>query len=499
VQVETAGRTTRRAVSLAAPSLAAPPATAVADQQRPGGFARRYLTLFTGEVVSKACVFAAFAYLARVLGPQGFGLIELALSITLFFVMAVDGGLGSYGARIVNTNPEEAPRLLARITGIRMAAAGIAYVPVLLVSLFYGLPGAGMLAVYGLIVFFVPFFNQWMFQGIRAMHWVAAGTVLRNVTFAAVVFLTVRPGADLRLVAMAEVAGVAALAIFTTFLLYAVVRIRPDTQDLFSGASQILRQSWPLGASEVTWAALWYSPGIVLGAFSTTDQVAWLAGPLRIVLALHTFVWLYFFNLLPGLSRALATRVEDWSGLTARSLQSSMWPACFVALTGTFLAPFIVRSVYGAAYGAASLPLQIVVWMIPIAWFSGHFRYSLIAAGGQRWEFSALAATAVVTISLACILAPPFGAVGAAAALVAGGATNAVLAWYAVLKRVGPLSARGAADAILSAMLCGAIGFALANLINAPAGAAIALMIYTVIAAHRNVGLTRLAFVWLQR
>jgi hypothetical protein len=76
------------------PEVVRPAAWAAPPEHRTGGFSKRYATLFAGEVLSKLCVFAAFAYLARVLGPSGFGLIELALSITMFFVMAVDGGLG---------------------------------------------------------------------------------------------------------------------------------------------------------------------------------------------------------------------------------------------------------------------------------------------------------------------------------------------------------------------------------------------------------------------
>src|SRR5688572_30989152 len=120
------------------PSPASP---VVRAETRSGGFSKRYLTLFAGEVFSKLCVFAAFAYLARVLGPSGFGLIELALAITMFFVMTVDGGLGSYGARIVSAHPEDAPRLLAQITAVRSVAAVIASMPILLLSLFYGMPG----------------------------------------------------------------------------------------------------------------------------------------------------------------------------------------------------------------------------------------------------------------------------------------------------------------------------------------------------------------------
>ena len=74
-------------------------------------FVVRYLMLFGGEVGSKLCVLVAFAYLARALGPRDFGAIELALSTTIFFVLAAETGLGSYGARIVETNPERAGHL----------------------------------------------------------------------------------------------------------------------------------------------------------------------------------------------------------------------------------------------------------------------------------------------------------------------------------------------------------------------------------------------------
>ena len=476
-----------------------PASSVVRAETRSGGFSKRYLTLFAGEVFSKLCVFAAFAYLARVLGPSGFGLIELALAITMFFVMTVDGGLGSYGARTVSAHPEDAPRVLAQITAVRLVAAAIAYVPILLLSLFYGMPGAGMLAVYGLVVFAVPLFNQWLFQGFRAMHLVAAATALRNLVFAAVVFTFVRPGADLRVIAAAEVAGAAALGVFTTIAYRRFLHVRPDRHGLFRGAAAMLRQSWPLGASEVTWAALWYSPGIVLGVLSSSEQMAWLAGPLRIVLALHTFVWLYFFNLLPALTRALVRGDSEWRQLTSRSLKTSMWVACLVSLVGTLFAPVVVQTVYGAAYAQAALPLQIVIWMIPLAWFGGHFRYSLIAAGQQRWEFGALATAVLVTVSFAWLSAPTLGALGAAIGLVVGGAVNGVLAWLAVARRVGRFDAAPAAESLVSCLVCLGLGLAITAVAGVLVGATIATLCYLLIAARRDTEIIRLARVWLQR
>ena len=74
-------------------------------EARNQGFAARYLILFGGEAFSKVCVLLAFAYLARVLSPSSYGTVELALSVTMFFVLGVESGMGSYGARMVAAQP----------------------------------------------------------------------------------------------------------------------------------------------------------------------------------------------------------------------------------------------------------------------------------------------------------------------------------------------------------------------------------------------------------
>jgi hypothetical protein len=85
----------------------------IIDGLRRRSFVVRYLTLLGGETASKLCVMGTFAYLARVLGPHQFGMIELALSITVFFVL---GGLGPSALRQDHRGvPERAPALVPRV------------------------------------------------------------------------------------------------------------------------------------------------------------------------------------------------------------------------------------------------------------------------------------------------------------------------------------------------------------------------------------------------
>ncbi len=447
----------------------------------------RYLTLFGAEAVSKACVLVTFAYLARVLGPRDFGIIELALSITVFFVLGTETGLGTYGARIIEISPDRAPQLIPRVAALRAMLGAPAYVLIVALSTWYRAPGMGILAIYGLMILLTPFFTQWVFQGLRQMQWVATGSLLRYGVFAAMILLLVRPGSSTSLVAMAEVAGALALAVFNSALLRGVLRIRLDWRGAWRGAIALFRETWFLGASDLTWATMWYAPSIIVGWMdpARTERVAWLAASVRIVVALHTFVWLYFFNLVPNLASELKAGVDSWRALVNRSLSTSMWAACFVGLTGTLLAPLMMSLVYGQAYRQAVLPFQLAVWMIPVTCLSGHFRFSLIVHGRQDLEFRASALAGATTVLSAYAGARLYEAPGAAAGLLIGGIVNAFVAWLAMRTAIGSVRLSTAAPAVLACMASILIGIAGGWLGNPLAGAILACLVYAVVTARQ--------------
>jgi polysaccharide transporter, PST family len=463
-------------------------------------FAPRYLTLFGGEAFSKLCVLAAFAYLARVVGPREFGIIELALSITIFFVLSAENGLGSYGARLVARSRKATAQVVPQVMLLRLFLAVPCYLVMLLGSYWYGIAGPGIVAVYGLVVLVTPLFTQWVSQGLRQMHLVAMGSALRNFLFVTLVLLFVRPGSDTRLVAAAEVCGAMALGVFNTYVLFRVLKVRLEWRGALGGAVRLLRDTWYMGASDITWACLWYSPSVIVGAMglAAAEHVAWLAAAVRIVVALHSFVWLYFFNMLPNLSRELSIGLDEWRDLVRRSLSTSMWPAFLVALGGTLGAPLIVTILYGSAYEPAVRPLQIVVWMIPVTWFSGHFRFTLLAAGQQRLEFFAAAASAAVMVPLAVVLVYHQGSTGAAVALLVGSVMNAWLALVAVRRNVGRSPALSAiAPALSTCVGCLALGAAAGLVAGTMAAAVVGCLAYTVVALSHDNELTRRTYAWL--
>ena len=460
-------------------------------------FVVRYLTLFGGEGFSKLCAFGAFAYLARTLGPRAFGVVELALSVTVFFVLAAESGLGSYGARLIERSPHLAPRLIPQVAVLRIMLGVPAYFIILFISERFGMPGVGILALYGVLVLLTPFFTQWVFQGLRQMQWVAAASALRYGVFAAFVLLVIRRGSDTRLVALAEICGATAVVIFNFVIIHSVLKIRLVWRGVVPGAIDVMKHAWFLGASDLAWGAMWYSPAVVTGWLAITRiyEVAWMAAAVRIVMAVHTFVWLYFFNMIPNLSKEIHEGLDGWRNLIHRSMANSMWAACLIALGATFFAPIIVETTYGDLYSAVVLPFQIAIWMIPVAWFSGHFRFSLIASGHQRLEFSASAAGGIVTVIGSYAGFKLAGTPGAAAALVLGGIVSAVLATVATYRVIGPVSLSGATAPVLSCAAAAVIGVVGTLAIDATVGAVATILFYAARAASQW-NFTRMKHAW---
>lgn len=406
---------------------------------------------------------AAFAYLARALGPVGFGQLEFALAIVVFFTLLADSGLSAYGAREVAKDERSLASLTSHIALLRgilaIGAAGL--LAVLATLLDTSAAVTQLLWLYSLTLLVAPGLFPWAFQGRDLMHIVAAATALRWTVFAVGVFLFV--GGPEQLWAVPIIEAGALTAVVTLYVALLRRAVTPGTERIDLGfARSILHQAFPIGAAELVWAAKVYFATVVLGLVADGAQVGWFGAAHRIVLALHTFVWLYFFNLLPSLARSSQGQRSELHRLVGTSLQVSAWAGIFVGVAGSFLAEPLVTLMYGPRYQEAVGVFQLLIWLIPLALLSGNFRYTLIAYGRQRSELAAAAWGAALNLALCGVLGLLLGLRGAALAIVLSEIVILALAAAFVRRSVArvplwphlwrPLVAGGVLIAVLSAM-----------------------------------------------
>lgn len=409
--------------------------------------AANLLQLGAGEFFAKLLAVLAFTYLGRTLGPEGYGRLEFAFAVVVFFNFPVDFGLGTYGAREIAKDRSRAAALASDVSLLRLALTVLSYATLLLfAAAFGGDPQTKVLiACLGLSLFAAPALLQWVFQGLDRMRWVAWASALRQTVFAAGTFALVRSRESLVWVAAAECAAAAAAALLSLILFRREVQRIPRPGPFqFARLWRHFKSAVPIGLSDLGWALMWYSPIVILGAMTAGPTVGWFGAAHRSLLSLHTFVNLYFFNLLPSMSRCAASSPE-LGRLLERSLGITAWAGAGIAVVGILVSRRLLTMLYGAEYAGGDRILGILILVIPVALVSGHFRLGLVAFGRSGQLLYATLAAAGVCCALCIVLVPRFGAEGTAMALLAGNVVHLVLTYLLFREHVMPVPVVSAA------------------------------------------------------
>lgn len=401
-----------------------------------------YLYLALAEIASKAATLSAFAYMARVIGREGMGAIEFASAAMLCAALAVDMGFGSYGAREIAKHPERTAELTSQVLFVRLLLGLGAF------SALLGLAGLAssavvqpaLLVVFGLSLLGLPFLLQWVFQGHEWMGAVAGLNLLRQLIFALVVFALLRGPEGFIVAAWAELAGTLVTALLGIWLYRRW--FGENIHIVFSAPRDVLAHSAIIGLSQVFWSVKMFGATVVLGLIVTSQQVAdvaYFGGAMRILVAMHAFIWLYYFNLLPAMARCWREGPAEFAALLRDSMRIVGWAALAGGWLWIVLSPVVMGIVYGRQYTAAVPVLQWMGGVAVLAALSGHFRLGLIACGFQKDEMVTAAIGAMVALILIPLGFHLEGSVGAAGGLVAAEAVVWVSAWLLATRRMGNL------------------------------------------------------------
>ena len=90
--------------------------------------------LGVAQAVSIATGFVSTAWLARMLGPDAYGILSFGTAFVSYFALAVVFGTDLYGTREIASSPEKMPALLSRILGYRLILlllVGVIYIGVI--------------------------------------------------------------------------------------------------------------------------------------------------------------------------------------------------------------------------------------------------------------------------------------------------------------------------------------------------------------------------------
>ena len=399
---------------------------------------RDLTSLVGGQLAGRLLGFVAFAYLARVLAPEGYGAVEFAAGLAMVAGIFVDAGVGTIGVRRLSRGSQGVERIAGEVLATRLTMA-VASAVALALAAWFIVPdptASRLVALYAVSLLGIPWAQAWLFQGTEQVGYTALVHVVRMATFAAGVVVLVGEAADAVRVGGVEIAAVAVAALVAAALQsrrVAPVRLHFEPRAMLA----LVRESLPVGLSNVIWAVNQYFPPLLVASLAGLHAAAFFAAAHRLCVSLSTFAWVYHFNLFPTITRRAAEGRAGLETLVRDSLRVSAWAAIGLATALSVAAQGVLVLVFGAGFAVAAAPFALLIWTFPIQVLSDHPRWTLVANGHDRAVTLAQSAGTVLTLGLGALLIPRSGPLGGAVAVLVAAVVVWALLQATAVRRLG--------------------------------------------------------------
>lgn len=380
----------------------------------------RNMAALTGaQVVSRVLAGLTTVYLARVLTPEYFGIIEVAVTVLTYAELLVDAGLRRLGSREVVRGDIAIPQLAKAMLTLRLLlAVGSFAIMLLAIGLWPGpLQTKWILSIYALTLFVVAFDFSWLFLGLERMHYIALADIATQVIVIGGVLLLVRSPAQLVLVPviylLARAAGIALL-----IWRYGRNFGRPVLGLEREVAYPLFRAALPLGVVGFLSLTTYNFDILLIGLLAGAHAAGIYGAAYRLVALPAVLATSYFSSLLPSLDRTYKEGGQTLRSLLDKSVRLTAVVGVGLGVGGSMLARPGFELLYGAQYLDSVLPFQILIWSVTLLFINRNFRVLLVSFGHQRYQLLVVASAAGLNVGLNLLLIPLYGLAGAAVATV---------------------------------------------------------------------------------
>jgi O-antigen/teichoic acid export membrane protein len=387
-------------------------------------FSKNLLSLLTADITRRLLGFVSVAYLARILGKDDFGVINIGFAVLAYSMVLSTAGFSVYGTkRIAQGAP---PELIGKVIGSRMITTVSMLLILCLVAL---LTVQDSRLAYLIIVFscaIIPqmFFLDWYFQGKEKMGIISAARILQAVVYLAVVLFFVHSSGDVIWVALGAITG----ELTASVLFYIHFRsTHPEVRLQLKPSLELLKQSVPLAVGIIIATLVMNYPTIALGIFCSTSDVGIYSVANKLVYSLMMGDRILLLLLIPASSRKHSQSPEALQEMLQDALKWILVMGLPIAVGGMLVADKLTVLFFGVQYAASAAVLKILIWYFVLTMLHTTYTSGLIAAGDEKTYGKIMIVTALVYLVCVSCGAYWYGPIGAAFSIVFAEGISVVL------------------------------------------------------------------------
>jgi len=372
-----------------------------------------YITL--GDAGSGILGFVAFAYLARILGPDTLGLIGFGASAAALATPFVDYGLGFIGTREVSRNPSSLTSYIKTILFSRSILLLLAFVGFSVAAWFIisGAKEGRILLLYFLTLLPSVFTLTWAYQALGQTWWFSVEKLTQSILYLVLILLLVHGAENYERIPIAYTVS-ALVPAFVVLVYYLSKENGPaDALDIKKSAG-LLKKSFPLFVPTFMSQINIPAALLIVVTFGSLPEAGYFSAASKVIVVSAVIPNLLWSSFYPVLARSAGVDSTENRSLVTRLYRYAVVVGMTPAFFGLMFSRPIVEILFGSAYEGAVVPFQLFSVVASLQFMSVVFT-RILPALGKESAFSRLVLSGSVLQIVAClILVPRFGAAGAA-------------------------------------------------------------------------------------
>ena len=403
------------------------------------GLVQNVIALYGVQICTYALPLITFPYLARVLGPSGWGSVVFAQAIGAVVAVFVEYGFDLSASRETSRHRNE-PRLLSElisgVLGAKVLLAALCICGAVFSRRFTHHVAPSLALFWSSTIWGVcQGINMlWYFQGLERMRLASALEIGGKVVATLSIFVLVHNPDDGWKVMAAQCVGCVVAHGVTVVLAYREVGFVWPT---LSSVLHALRLGWSMFLFRAVQGLTGSLNGLVLGWVAPMAALGQYAGAERISRVFQQGLWPINQALYPNLTKQMRDNRHDAMKMVRLSIFLLGGLGLLFGLILFLGAPLLVHVVLGDAFHGTIPALRVFALWIPLIALSTVIIFQLLLPNQMDDQFNVVVLTAgLLGFGCALLLAPGFQAVGIAWSVVVA-QLYTLIAFSVVLARAG--------------------------------------------------------------
>jgi O-antigen/teichoic acid export membrane protein len=307
-------------------------------------------------------------YVSRIIGPEGFGIINYIMAFVSYFILLISFGFDFTATRKIAVDPdnvENRSKVFSEVTCARLLLLLVSTAAFLVcIGIIPLLKGNLMLSlILFLNVISILLTPQYLFQGLQKLPVLSLVTILKGIINTSLIFLFVSQKEDLLLYASIGVFSNFLISLIAVLYVIFVIKIKFSFYSI-KHSLNLLKEVRSVFFSSIVFSLYTTTNIIILGFFAETKTIGFYTTAVSFIMIVQSVVNIPLSSsLYPYIGRAFSESQENGIIKLRKIAPLIFYFTAAVCLGILVLAPFVIFLIYGKSFEGSIISVQILSFL----------------------------------------------------------------------------------------------------------------------------------------